>query len=407
MTETKIQARWYAKGPRRNPIDLVVVHTMEAAEKGTTAENVARYFATTATKASAHWCVDNDSEVRCVDDADIAYHAPGASHRSIGIEHAGYARQTAAEWADAYSTAMLARSAAITARICRQYGIPVRVVNAAGVKAGEAGITTHAAVTQAYPEKGHGHWDPGPHFPLAAYLANVARLLAPVTPVPSPSPAIDEHLPILGADPLVTVDQAVAAFVRGAADANGYTDADIALIVRAYSATARLAGIPLGVVLGQLAHETGWLTSEWSARNRRNPAGIGVTSQHVAGFPDRPPTAVLPANHEWQWIRSRPGRPADRWESGVVFPRWAPDAVDAHVGRLAGYAVPVGAETHEQARLIELAARWRPIPLSVRGSARTLRELGQAHNPKGIGWAKPGTTYGAEIAERIRDIRAG
>ena len=86
----------------------------------------------------------------------------------------------------------------------------------------------------------------------------------------------------------------------------------------------------------------------------------------------------------------------------MSFPRWAPDAVDAHVGRLTGYAVPLGAETHEQSRLIELASRWRPIPASVRGCARTLAELGQARNPKRVGWAVPGATYGAALAGHIR-----
>lgn len=397
MTETKIQARWYAKGPRRNPINLIVIHTMEAAEKGTTAENVARYFATTDRKASAHWCIDADSEVRCVDDDDIAYHAPGASHRSIGLEHAGYARQTAAEWADEYSTRMLLRSAALTARICAQYGIPIRPVDAVGLKRGDAGITTHAEVSKAFPDKGSGHWDPGPHFPMLGYLEDVRAAL----PRPEPQRAqVDEHQPILGTDPLVNVDQAVRYLVgHRTENANGYTAADVELIVRAYSATARLAGIPLAVVIAQLAHETGFLASEWSARPRRNPAGIGVTGHHIAGTPEQPPRGMpLAPNHSWQWVRGR-------WEAGVCFPRWAPDAVDAHVGRLAAYAVGAGAETKEQARLIDIAARWRTIPLAVRGCASTLAELGKARNPNGIGWASPGTHYGAALARHIEAMR--
>lgn len=39
---------------------------MEAPEKSTTAEAVARYFATTATPASAHYNVDDDSIVQSV-----------------------------------------------------------------------------------------------------------------------------------------------------------------------------------------------------------------------------------------------------------------------------------------------------------------------------------------------------
>lgn len=243
--------------------------------------------------------------------------------------------------------------------------------------------------------------------PSMAWLREqVASKLDARTPDPGPSLKISEHLPILGPDPLVTVDQAVAYLTaRRPAAANGYTSADVRLIVNAYAATARLAGIPLAVVIAQMAHETGFLMSEWSGRPRRNPAGIGVTGQHQDGTPDRPPTTKLPANHQWQWIQSRPDRPADRWEAGVCFPNWAPQSVDAHVGRLAAYAVPVGAETKGQARLIDIAGRWRSIPAAVRGSARTLRELGNAHNGPPPGWASPGTTYGAELAAKIRAMR--
>lgn len=210
----------------------------------------------------------------------------------------------------------------------------------------------------------------------------------------------DEHMPILGPHPLVTVDRAVEWLTaRRPAAANGYTRRDIETIIRAYAATTMLAGIPLAVVVAQLAHETGFLTSAWSARPRRNPAGIGVTGQNLSGVPSVTPPVGLPLNHSWQWVRGR-------WEAGIAFPRWTPDAVDAHVGRLAAYAVQVGAETHEQARLIDIAARWRIIPLAVRGSARTLAELGKARNPRGIGWASPGTDYGARLAAHIRSMRA-
>jgi len=40
-----IQARNYTRGPRRGPIELVVIHTMENDEKPDGAENVARWFA--------------------------------------------------------------------------------------------------------------------------------------------------------------------------------------------------------------------------------------------------------------------------------------------------------------------------------------------------------------------------
>ena len=168
-TEIKfIRARNYTKG-RIKPIGLVVLHSMEAAEKPTTAESVAQWFAgVSAPKASAHYCIDNDSIVQCVLESDTAWHAPGSNADGIGLEHAGYARQSEAEWADEFSTAMLARSAHLCADICERHSIPVEYVDAAGLLAGKRGITTHAEVSKAF--KRSTHTDPGLHFPMSAYL---------------------------------------------------------------------------------------------------------------------------------------------------------------------------------------------------------------------------------------------
>lgn len=166
-----IQARNYTPG-RKARIDLVVVHSMEAVEASSTAENVAAWFAgPNAPKASAHFCVDADSTVQCVRDEDTAWHAPGANANGIGVEHAGYARQSAAEWDDPYSRAMLARSAELVAGLCERHDIPIVFVDAAGLLRNERGITTHAEVTKAF--RLSTHTDPGAHFPMAAYLAAV------------------------------------------------------------------------------------------------------------------------------------------------------------------------------------------------------------------------------------------
>lgn len=159
-------------------IDLVVIHTMEAAETAGVAASVAAYLARPATRASAHYCLDNGETVRGVYDHNVAWAAPGANHNGLQLEHAGYAKQSAADWADPYSVAMLARSARLTARLCARYGIPVQFVDAAGLKAGKRGITTHREVTAAFHQS--THTDPGAHFPMTAYLHDVREHLLPV-----------------------------------------------------------------------------------------------------------------------------------------------------------------------------------------------------------------------------------
>lgn len=174
-----VQARYYTPGPRRNPTTLLVVHDMEAPEKGTTAENVADYFHRGPAdakgkpiKASAHTCIDSDSIVPCVRETDIAYAAPGANHNGIQMELAGYARQSRDEWMDAYGLAMLSagRPAAWYVRdVCGRLGIPLVVADL--TLSVPRGITTHAAVTKQYGQS--THTDPGPNFPMAWFLEQV------------------------------------------------------------------------------------------------------------------------------------------------------------------------------------------------------------------------------------------
>jgi N-acetyl-anhydromuramyl-L-alanine amidase AmpD len=169
---TFIQAANYTKGPRsKGKIRLIVIHDMEAPEKGTTAESVAQYFARQRkgpNGSSAHYCVDNNSVVQCVKDSDIAWHAPYVNHDSIGIEHAGYAHQNRHQWVDQFSKMMLARSAKLAARKSIEYGIPVKRLTVKQLKAGKAGFIGHVDASAAYTPGGHG--DPGRSFPWDIYL---------------------------------------------------------------------------------------------------------------------------------------------------------------------------------------------------------------------------------------------
>jgi N-acetyl-anhydromuramyl-L-alanine amidase AmpD len=152
-------------------IDVIVIHTMENDEMGTAAESCAQWFANPASRVSAHYCVDDNSIVQCVKEEDVAWHAPGANHNGIGVEHAGHAAQNPAQWADAYSAAMLAQSAKLVAAILDRYKIPTTWLMPGDLASGKRGITSHANVTKAF--KIGSHWDPGDHFPVERYLAAV------------------------------------------------------------------------------------------------------------------------------------------------------------------------------------------------------------------------------------------
>lgn len=179
-----IQAKNFKPG-RSAPINLIVLHTMEWTESPTTAQACAAMFhSPTSPVASAHYCVDSDNVIQCVSDRDTAWHTRGrdpagvdVNDRSIGIELAGYARQTAEDWADPYSTKMLDKAAELVASLCTQYNIPVAEATVEQLVEGGAGITTHRACTLAFKVTG-GHMDPGVHFPMSDFLARVASYIA-------------------------------------------------------------------------------------------------------------------------------------------------------------------------------------------------------------------------------------
>lgn len=174
-----IQARYYNQTSTPRTIRLVVIHTMETPERAGAARAVARWFASEqAPKASAHYCVDGTEIVRCVRDADVAWHAGRVNVYSIGIEHAGFAGQSPADWRDEYSIRMLARSAGLVAKLCERYQIPPRRLTNAELHKGLPGICGHLDVTRTWNNRewsGSGHTDPGEHFPWPAYLAGVER----------------------------------------------------------------------------------------------------------------------------------------------------------------------------------------------------------------------------------------
>ena len=144
-------AKNFTPGPRKGPIRLIVIHSMESQEKPTTAETVAIWFGgLTAPKSSAHVCVDSNSTVTVVDDRDIAWAAPGANNDGLHIEIAGKANQTRAEWDDPYSRKALANAAKVAAGWCKKYKIPAVLLTPDQVADKETkGICGHVTVTKA------------------------------------------------------------------------------------------------------------------------------------------------------------------------------------------------------------------------------------------------------------------
>lgn len=209
---------------------------------------------------------------------------------------------------------------------------------------------------------GWAHWPPAGFIPLEQ-LGALGGAITPATPL----------LLADGEAPRATLDQCVAYML--ARPHGEYTDREVALtILPAYFGTCAAVGLDPLLVVAQLIHETGNLTSPRSQRPQRNPAGIGATDD------DTP---------------------------GVFFPSWVADAIPAHVGRLLAYALTDDQASTIQRRMIIAALRYRGLPADLRGTAPTLRGLSAQDNPTGRSWAVDRDhIYAAKVAEIANAIRS-
>jgi len=152
-------------------------------------------------------------------------------------------------------------------------------------------------------------------------------------------------------------------------------------IVPAYFSVCASVGMEPVMLLAQMVHETGCLTSWWAQRPRRNPAGIGVTGRNV---PEQPAAGA--------WALR-----ASTWAEGVSFSSWKDDSIPAHAGRLLAYALRDDHANDLQRAMIARAVSYRALPASFRGAAPTWRGLNGR-------WAVPGPIYADKIAEIANKI---
>jgi N-acetyl-anhydromuramyl-L-alanine amidase AmpD len=162
---------------------LIVLHCTDGCEGGgATDTNVAAMFARPfppgQKKRSAHYVVDADSCTACVPDLCMAWHCGHHGNAvGLGIELCGKASQTRREWLDGPSLATLNTAARLCADLCDLYQIPPALTNTRDLLAGKGGITTHSFVSEAWHES--DHWDPGPGFPLGAFVVAVRAAVLP------------------------------------------------------------------------------------------------------------------------------------------------------------------------------------------------------------------------------------
>ena len=178
------------QGGKQTPT-LSVIHSTVGPTKAGSARAIARYGQNPSSPASWHYAIDAAEVIQSVHDHTVAYHC-GFNSDSLAYEMCDNpSRLTAIRWLGRDHKAMLDRTARAVARNHAAYGIPVRFLtdaqlrawNANGRRAKDGGIVTHDQMSRVF--KRSTHWDPG-KWPADKFLALVKKYHAALTAPPPP-----------------------------------------------------------------------------------------------------------------------------------------------------------------------------------------------------------------------------
>lgn len=186
----QVRPRSWSKGRPAGKPRIIFVHYTAGAENPVAAENGAAYDTRRTDGTSAHYYVDSNSIVQCLDTAHRSHTALyNANLVGIHYELCG-TRQTRAQWLDAASRATIRLAARQIARDMKDNGIPLKRLVGRQVRSGK-GIAGHHDATIGWPEDGGSHTDPGTAFPWDVLLADIKSFMAPApAPAPAPKPSV-------------------------------------------------------------------------------------------------------------------------------------------------------------------------------------------------------------------------
>lgn len=141
--------------PRR-----IVLHSTESDGEGVRyGRDIVAFWRRQGLGYGAHFVVARDGcVVNCAPPTKITWHVENRNTGSVGIEQAGYARYTLAEWYKRERE--LDSTARIIAALAHAWNIPLELDD-------DHGIATHAMESRHY---GGSHSDPGKDYPLSHVL---------------------------------------------------------------------------------------------------------------------------------------------------------------------------------------------------------------------------------------------
>ena len=196
------------------PTQLVVFHSMECPLQAGYARSLTHWALTPLSaggpQASWHRGYGPDERVYFIPDELGAWHASEANVLSIGLEQAGYAAYTRAQWLTADGQRMLDGVAVDVAAICKRDGIPARWLTTAEVRAvldgGNRQIKGFCFHRQVDPET---RTDPGNGYPADVVLSKIKAHLGAG---PAPQPEVGS---IVGASEVTQIKNHINAVLLG------------------------------------------------------------------------------------------------------------------------------------------------------------------------------------------------
>jgi hypothetical protein len=269
-----VTPRSYSSGRPDGPPRIVVVHYTAGSEGPTSAEDGAAYDQRRTDGTSAHYYVDQDSVVQCVYTWDRA-HTALYNGNLVGIHYELCGtRQSRDGWMDKASLATIRRAAGQIRRDLARYGIPAVRLTPAQVRSGARGLCGHADVTEAWPQDGGTHTDPGPEFPWDVLLGLLAS--SDVTDTNGVEPTM--ILAKTADNPtIVLTDLGTTIPLTDMADVEALTTAHVPLVTVTRHLMAEIMAAPLPRDAGGAS-----MTDEQVARIAQAMAGAGhLTSEQV------------------------------------------------------------------------------------------------------------------------------
>jgi N-acetylmuramoyl-L-alanine amidase len=190
-----IPARFWGKNQPNNDGDVVTMHTVESGCVPGMAVSLAKNWFQTdmigsdgkSHPASATYMTDPTNSVQMVDANRIAWHCGNGNRRGIGIEQAGRASFTRAQWLGDAGTQTMLRAAVLAATWMKPRNIPVKWLTTEQTRNGARGINGHINMSQAYGGSSHTDPDDGrsdryPHDIFLRMVSDIMKGDLPVTP---------------------------------------------------------------------------------------------------------------------------------------------------------------------------------------------------------------------------------